>query len=218
MSKVGLFWNDSKTEERCDTRKETDASAKKAPSSEEAPNVALQSPSLGDAFFREKQQSTGVFVPAVVSLPISTTTTTGAMSTTTTATVTVTAMTTTTMTTVTAPKGAVVTTIHEETLVSVDTLKVEIERPLGAILKEKKTAKVRNSYLKKGDDKNQSRSYSAPAQDVALVGYLLSLHVVPSKAEASEREASTSGKSTRSKVPSLARHFAVVRKATGNRW
>ena len=74
-----------------------------------------------------------------------------------------------------------------------NTLKRQIEQRLGPIQKGFLSAEVRNPYLKKGDDKDdQSRWYSAPAQIVALVGYLLSL--VPSKTEASERATATSEK------------------------
>jgi hypothetical protein len=98
-----------------------------------------------------------------------------------------------TATMMTEDAATVTTAIHEEALVSVDTIKVEIERRLGTIQKGGKTANIRNPYRKKADEKEDpSRSYSAPAQVVALVGYLLSL--LPSKTEASERATSTSEK------------------------
>jgi hypothetical protein len=72
-----------------------------------------------------------------------------------------------------------------EDALSVDTIKVKIKRRLCTMEKEKKQASnVRNPYRKANDEKYQTWSYSAPAQVVAFLGYLLSL--VPSKAEASE--------------------------------
>jgi hypothetical protein len=85
------------------------------------------------------------------------------------------------------------TTINiPEDALSVDTIKVEIKRRLLATETSKKSHTIRNPYRKASDAKDQARSYSAPAQVVAFLSYLLSL--VPSKAEASERATLTNEK------------------------
>jgi hypothetical protein len=87
------------------------------------------------------------------------------------------------------------TTAIPEDAFSVATIKVEIERCLGAMEKEKKASNVRKPYCKANDEKDQTRSYSAPTQVVAFSRYLLSL-VVPSKTEAPEWATSTNEKLT----------------------
>jgi hypothetical protein len=174
--------------------------ALKKPPSSEAPNhVAWQKTALGEGFFRQQSTgSTAVLVNMDTVSPATSATTATTMTIETTEQQIVTIASTTTETTggETTRDATVATTtsttIHDEA-VSVDTIKRQIEQRLGPIQKGFLSAKVRNPYRKKGDNKDdQSRWYSAPAQIVALVGYLLSL--VPSKTEASERATATSDK------------------------
>jgi hypothetical protein len=80
---------------------------------------------------------------------------------------------------VTPTQATTATTAIPEDDLSVDKIKVEIERCLGVSKRRKKATNVRNPYPKANDEKLQTRSYLAPAQIVAFLGYLLSL--VPSK-------------------------------------